>query len=226
MSEYLAEAYLAEERAKILAAALPHAAFDGWSESTLDRAVADAGLDPAPDPALGRRAFPRGAVDLLEFFIADADDRMLRELEARDLPSMRMRERITTAIRVRLEQNQAHREAVRRGLTLLALPQNGPLALKTLYRTVDAIWHAAGDRATDFNFYSKRAILAGVYSATLLYWLTDDSEGAAKTWVFLDRRIAEVMRFEKAKARAAGLRDRLPDPFRILRRARRARRAN
>ncbi len=210
--------YLTEERAKILAAALPHAAFDGWTEATLDRAVADAGLDPA----LGQRAFPGGAVDLLACFIADADDRMLRELEARDLAAMPVRARITTAIRVRLEQNQAHREAVRRALTLLALPQNGPLALKTLYRTVDAIWHAAGDRSTDFNFYSKRAILAGVYSATLLYWLNDDSDDAAKTWAFLDRRVAEVIRFEKAKARAAELRDRLPDPFRILRRMRRA----
>ncbi len=207
--------YMEAERAKLLAAALGHVPFDGWSEATLRHAAADAGLEES----VARRAFPRGPIDLVAYFVADADIRMLRELERLDLPSMRIRERITLAVRTRLEQNQAHREAVSRAVTLMGMPQYGALAVKSLYRTVDAMWHAAGDTSTDFNFYSKRAILAGVYSATLMYWLNDNSENFERTWAFLDRRIADVMRYEKVKGQVSKLRDRLPDPFRLLRRA-------
>src|SRR4029077_14179482 len=93
------------------------------------------------------------------------------------------------------------REAARRALALLALPLNAGLGLKLLYRTVDAMWYAAGDTSADFNFYTKRAILAGVYSSTLLYWLNDRAEGSEATWSFLDRRIDDVMKFEKFKDR-------------------------
>ncbi len=209
-------AHLAEARAQILQAALVHVPFDGWTHATLGKAVADAGLDPS----LGRRAFPGGAIDLVEYFIADADRRMLAALETLDLPSMPVRERIATAVRTRLAQNLGHREAVGRAIGLLARPTNGPRALKTLYRTVDAMWHAAGDRSTDYNFYSKRVLLAGVYSATLLHWLNDSSEGQENTRAFLDRRIADVMALERAKGRAARIKRRLPDPFRLWRRMR------
>ncbi len=210
-------AHLAEARAAILQAALVHVPFDGWTHVTLAAAVADAGLDPS----IGRRAFPGGAIDLVEYFIADADRRMLAALETLDLPSMPVRERIATAVRTRLAQNLGHREAVGRAIGLLARPTNGPRALKTLYRTVDAMWHAAGDRSTDYNFYTKRALLAGVYSATLLHWLNDSSKGQANTQGFLDRRIADIMRIERAKGRAAEIKRRLPDPFRLWRRMRR-----
>ena len=209
-------AHLARARAQILQAALVHVPFDGWTEATLCRAVADAGLDPS----IGRRALPGGAIDLVEYFIADADRRMLGALEVLELPSMPVRERIATAVRTRLAQNLVHREAVGRAISLLALPLNGPRALKTLYRTVDAMWHAAGDRSTDYNFYSKRVLLAGVYSATVLYWLNDQSDDQANTAAFVDRRIADVMRIEKAKGRAAAIKQRLPDPFRLWRRMR------
>ena len=127
------------------------------------------------------------------------------------------------AVRSRLERVQPHREAVRRGLAALALPQNTPLALKSLYRTVDAVWYGIGDTSTDWNFYSKRAILAGVYGATLLYWLDDRSEGQARTWDFLARRLDDAI----AVPRALGQRvDRLrkllsdaPSPFRRFDRA-------
>ena len=124
---------------------------------------------------------------------------------------------IATAIRVRLEQTAGHREAVRRALSLLAMPLNAGKGPALLWRTVDAIWYAAGDTATDFNYYTKRGLLAGVYSATLLCWLEDRSEGFATTWSFLDRRISEVMRVPQA---LSGLRKRLeglPTPFSFLR---------
>ncbi len=177
-------------REKLLQAALPHVPFDGWGSAALRAAARDLEVDPV----LAFNAFPGGAPELIEAFSAWADRRMLEALEKRDLEAMKVRERIAAGVRQRLELIEPQREAVRQGLSFLALPQHAPLALKCLYRTVDAIWYAAGDRATDYNFYTKRLLLSGVYSSTLLFWLNDDSEGRAETWAFLDRRIAEVLK--------------------------------
>jgi ubiquinone biosynthesis protein COQ9 len=130
-----------------------------------------------------------------------------------------VRDRVKTAVLTRLELAAPYREAVRRALALEALPQHAPRALKQLYRTVDAIWYAAGDTATDFNFYSKRMLLAGVYAATLLHWLDDRSENFAGTSAFLDRRLVDVMRIQQAKGKLGKLVEKLPNPFRHLRRA-------
>ena len=202
------------QQTEILLAVLGHVPFDGWGEASLLRGAADAGYDAAT----ARRLFPQGATDLIACHSRYADRRMLEELATRNLDAMKTRQRIAAAVRVRLEQNAAHREAIRRALSLLALPQNAALALRLLYRTVDAMWHAAGDTATDHNFYTKRGLLAGVYSATLMCWLNDNSDGFATTWAFLDRRIAEAMRIPRALAGIGGLAGRLPDPFQILRR--------
>lgn len=203
-------------REEILLAALPHVPFDGWGQAALNRGAQDAGHDSAT----ARRLFQGGATEMIACHSRYADRVMLEELERRDLDAMKVRERIIAGVRIRLEQNAAHREAVRRGLSVLALPQNAPLATRLLYRTVDAMWYAAGDTATDYNFYSKRALLAGVYSTTLLYWLNDRSEGYEATWAFLERRVADVLRVPKVMARAGRILDRLPDPFRLLRTAR------
>ncbi|HUN53080.1 MAG TPA: COQ9 family protein [Candidatus Sulfotelmatobacter sp.] len=206
--------HLEAEKRAILAAALPSVAFDGWSAETLRAATAAAGFEPS----MALRAFPSGAVGLLEFFIAEADRRMLDDLAAVDTGMLKLRERIATAIRLRLTAQAGHREAIRKGLSVLALPVHAGRALRGLYRTVDAIWYAAGDTSTDFNFYSKRLLLAGVYSATLLYWLDDKSEGQTATWNFLDRRIGDVMRIQKLRGRLGGLSANWPDPSRLFRR--------
>jgi len=204
-------------RRDILEAALTHVAFDGWTENLLIQAVADLGLDPS----YGRRAFSGGVTDLLAFFMAEADRCMLADLEAADLAELGVRARVALAIRLRFDAHIGHREAIRRALVVLSMPHHAPLAAKSLYRTVDAVWHGIGDRSVDFNFYSKRALLAGVYSTTLMRWLNDQSEGQQATWNFLDRRLADVMRIEKAKKRLGDIADRLPDPTGILRRIRR-----
>lgn len=178
-------------RARLLDAALPHIAFDGWSMTALRAAAHDLGVSEV----LARNAFPGGPAELIEAFSNEIDRRMLAGLEARDLTTMRIRDRIHAAVRVRLELLTPHREAVRRGLSFLALPLNAALGARCLYRTVDAMWHAAGDTSTDYNFYSKRLLLSGVYSSTLLFWLNDRSEGHAATWAFLDRRIDDALRF-------------------------------
>lgn len=207
-----------EMRDEILLAALSHVPFDGWGETALARGAEDAGYDTAT----AQRLFPGGAVAMITAHNRYADRIMLEELARRDLDAMKVRDRIITAVRVRLEQNAPHREAVRRGMTTLALPQNAAVATKLLYKTVDAMWYAAGDTSTDYNFYTKRMLLAGVYSTTLMCWLNDNSDEFSTTWTFLDRRVANVMKVPKVMARAGKVLGRLPDPFRLLRSARSA----
>lgn len=206
-----------KSRDDALEAALPHVPFDGWTATALRRGAKDAGRDPVE--AVG--AFPGGGADMVAHFSDMADRRMLAALADMDTASMRTPERVAAAVRVRLEQAESWREAVRCAVSYLALPLNLPLGAKLLYRTVDAIWRAAGDTATDWNWYSKRGLLAGVFSATVLYWLNDRSEGSVETWDFLDRRLRDVAAFSKA---TGGLRDRLkgfPRPYRPYRPGRR-----
>lgn len=188
---------LRETRDRIVVAALTHVPFDGWTRRALAAGVADAGLTPE----WTRRAFPRGVTDAVDHFAEYTDRHMLAALAGRDLGALRVRERIVAAVRVRLELNAPHREAIRRLLSHLALPHNAGAAMRFTYRTVDAIWRAAGDEATDFNFYTKRGLLAAVYGSVVLFWLADRSEGQADTWAFLERRIADAMAVPKLQAR-------------------------
>lgn len=199
-------------RARILDKALAHVPFDGWSEKALMAGAEDAGYEPA----MALDAFPGGVPDALDYAAERADAAMLEALEKLDLDKMRVRDRVATAVRTRLELSAPHREAVQRALAVLALPHNLPLAAKALWRTVDSIWYAAGDQATDFNYYTKRGLLAGVYSATLLYWLNDHSPEYADSWDFLERRLDEVMQVPKVLARAREALERLPSPFRLF----------
>ena len=208
-----------QTRRKLLEATVPHVAFDGWSDKALHAGAADIGLDQA----MARNAFPGGPAELIEAFSAETDRRMLVELEKRELNAMRVRDRIAAGVRIRLELLTPHREAVQRGLSFLAQPIHAPLAIKLLCRTVDAIWYAAGDTSTDYNFYTKRLLLSGVYSSTLLFWLNDRSEGFAETWGFLDRRIDEVLRFGGTFGKLVGRVLDLPDKV-FERRARGGRR--
>lgn len=179
----------------LLDAALMHVPFDGWTDTTFAAACQDADVDPG----LARALFPRGGVDLALAYHADGDARMVEKLKETDLSALRFRDRIATAIRFRLE--DADREAVQRGTTLFALPQHAADGAKAIWGTADTIWNALGDSSDDINWYTKRATLSGVYAATVLFWLGDDSPEAEATWAFLDRRIEDVMRIETAKAK-------------------------
>jgi ubiquinone biosynthesis protein COQ9 len=211
----------AADREALLTAVLDHVPFDGWSESAFQIGAKDAGI--SIERALN--AFPGGMAEVLAFYHESADRWMIEALLREPLADMKIREKIAKAVRLRLEQNFAHREAVRSGCSFLLMPQHAPLAAKLLYRTVDAIWYAIGDRSTDFNFYTKRGLLAAVYSATVLYWINDKSPNCASTWSFLDRRIAEVMQVPKAIAGLTKFAERLPDPTKVFRRRWRARNA-
>lgn len=181
-------------RERLVEAALPHVAFDGWGEATWRAALADSGIDPV----LAGVACPRHGVDLARGFHLLCDRRMAEALAARDLGSLRFSDRVALAVRLRLEA-AGEREAVRREMTLFSLPRHAAEGTGLVWGTADAIWRALGDRSEDLNWYSKRASLAGVFGATTLYWLGDESPGFEATWAFLDRRIAGVMRIEKVK---------------------------
>lgn len=192
--------HIADARAALLVAALPHVAFDGWTREAFEGAITDSGLDEG----LARAAAPRAGIDLAVAFHRAGDAAMVEALMAEDLSGLRFSERIEYAVRKRIEIAGQDREAVRRGVTLFALPVNAAEGAKLVWGTVDKIWATLGDTSTDYSWYSKRTILSGVYSATLLFWLGDESEGAEATWAFLTRRIAGVMQFEKVKAQIRG----------------------
>ena len=201
-----------QRKSDILAAMLPHVPFDGWSAIALTRAAEDLGIDSA----LVQLAFPGGPVEAIGYFAAQADEEMRRAIEAKAAENLKLRERITLAVRKRIGAVAPHRQAERRAVTLLALPIYAPDGFAILCRTVDSIWRAVGDRSTDFNYYTKRLTLAGVYSATLLYWLGDESEGYEATWDFLDRRINDVMMVEACKAEMGKPLAALPDIWGFL----------
>ena len=180
-----------------IAATLPNVAFDGWTQTALRRGLASIGV--AEDEA--GLLFPGGTLDMLEAFIDWADRRMEESAARLDLAEKRLHERVRAVIALRLAQNRPYKEAIRRAVALLALPSNAALAARCTARTIDAIWHAAGDQASDFTWYTKRAILTAVYAATLLYWLRDRDDEEA-TLAFLDRRLAGVGRIGAVRRRA------------------------
>jgi ubiquinone biosynthesis protein COQ9 len=195
----------------ILLAALPHVAFDGWSMAALSAGTADAGLT-ARDLLHG---FPAGVDDAIGHFSDWADRQAVYAIEAGDMAHLRTHERVAMGVWARLEAMGRWREAARKATAWLGSPRRAQLSARLLYRTCDAIWRAAGDRSTDFNFYTKRGLLAGVVASTMLYWLQDKSEGSQATSAFLDRRIAGVLTIGGQIGKARAMAERC-DPAAIL----------
>lgn len=220
-----AQAALQARRDAILVGMLPDVAFDGWTDASLRRGAQAADMPEQEAKA----AFPGGPVEAIRHFSDWADRGMLDELAKHDLSTMKVRDRITLAVRCRLELLTPHREAVRRASAMLSLPGNVGMGPRLMAATVDAAWRAAGDRSTDYNFYTKRLLLAGVVASTMLYWLDDRSDALADTWAFLDRRIANVMTIGKSIGTATSRLDKfspllnhLPSPARLARHLRQA----
>ena len=199
-------------KADILQVALADIAFEGFTDAVVNKAAQSAGIKPA-ELAL---AFPRGGIDLAIYFVRYGVDQMQAKLASLDIESMKIRERIKTAVQIRLEVDADHKEIARRAFNMLALPGNAKDASKCLAHTVDVMWRSTGDKSTDFNFYTKRATLAAVYSATRLFWLNDESTDAQDSWAFLDRRIDNVMQIEKGKAKFREFQEKLGNPLETL----------
>lgn len=177
-----------------------HAAFDGWRDAAVEMAAQEAGVDAD----IARLAFKGGAVAMIDAWFASIDRAMLDALPAGRLAAMSIRARIAALVEARLTLLKPDREALRRATAILAMPRNMARAAALGWRAADVMWRAAGDAATDYNHYTKRATLAAVYAATLMTFMDDDSDDHVETRAFLARRIEGVMRFEKAKARLTG----------------------
>ena len=179
------------------------AVFDGWTDDALNQAAALAGVDAA----VARLAFPGGAMDMIGAWIESTDARMQAHFADGHLGSLKIRDRIRTLLLFRLDAVAGMQEALRRALAIQAMPQNLARTLKAGWHSADLMWRLAGDTATDYNHYTKRALLCGIYTATLAVFVEDTSEGKAETRAFLDRRIEGVMKFEKAKAQLLAKRE-------------------
>jgi ubiquinone biosynthesis protein COQ9 len=190
------DAFDASRRA-VLEAVLRRASFDGWTIDVLNGAAKEAGIDRATVVA----AFPGGVADLLRFWSEENDVYMTARMTGPEFGAMRIREKVSVAIRARLDALRPHKEAARRAAATLALPFYAPIAAGLAWKTADAVWRGLGDKSADFNFYTKRAILTGVWTTTFARWLADDSPNEQATREFLDARIENVMQFEKLKAK-------------------------
>ncbi len=179
----------------LIDAALPHVAFDGWGPEAFKAAIEDCDIDPAE----ARLLCPRGAIDLAIGYHKLGDQQMIAALNAATLDGLRFRDKVAEAVRLRLAAVD-DKEAVRRGTTLFALPHMAPEGAKLIWGTADAVWTALGDTSDDVNWYTKRATLSAVYSSVILFWLGDDSIDEQATDAFIDRRIDDVMKFERVKA--------------------------
>jgi ubiquinone biosynthesis protein COQ9 len=188
---------LDELRPLLASAVAQDAGFDGWSVRALNTAATRIGVDPA----VARLAFPGGGAEMIDAWFAWIDVQMLQLVTSKALAKMKIREKISALVTARLTLLAPHKEALRRAQAILANPVNAKHTLQLGWRAADAMWRAAGDTATDYNHYTKRAIIGSVYGATLLVFVNDDSEGSSDTHAFLARRIEGIMRFEKAKAR-------------------------
>ena len=209
-------ANLADLRLLLAPAIADAAAFDGWSEAAVREAATAAGIDP--DAA--QFAFAGGAMDMIEAWVRSVDAAMQTALPANQIAALKIRERIRTLVQFRLDAILHQKEALRRALSIMALPQNAPRSLALGWSSADAMWRLAGDTATDYNHYTKRLTLGSIYAATLAVYVGDSSEDHADTKAFLDRRIEGIMKFEKAKAQLLRPREQLFSPARVLGRLR------
>jgi ubiquinone biosynthesis protein COQ9 len=194
---------LEQLRRKLALSVGENAVFDGWTKAAVDSAAQQLGIDPVQ----ARLAVPKTQAAMIDLYIQEVDRALEAYFTPERLSKLKIREKIRALVWRRLEIMGPAREAVRRGLAILAMPQNVPLALRISWRTADLMWRIAGDTSTDFNHYTKRMTLAAIYGSTLLVWLDDQSEGHGETARFLDRRIEDVMKFEKFKAQWRGSAD-------------------
>jgi ubiquinone biosynthesis protein COQ9 len=194
---------LEQLRRRLALAVGENAVFDGWTKQAVDSAAGQLGIDPVQ----ARLAFPKTQAGMIDCYVQEVDRALEAWFTPKRMAKMKIREKIRALVWHRLEIMGPAREAVRRGLAILAMPQNVPLALRIGWRTADRMWRIAGDTSTDFNHYTKRMTLGAVYGSTLLVWLDDQTEGWSEAAGFLDRRIDDVMKIEKFKAEWRGSSD-------------------
>jgi ubiquinone biosynthesis protein COQ9 len=200
-------------RDALMLATLRHVPFDGWSGRAIQAGAQELGLDAATADNL----LPGGPEEVMRLFHHWADREMLQRYAATPKDDLRTRDRAALALKLRLRACLPYREAVRQGVGFMAQPHHAVMATRLTWRTCDAVWHALGDTATDFNYYTKRGLLAAVYGAAVMYWLADKSENMAATEEFIDRRIADVMQVPRLMGELRKAAGRFPNPLKAVR---------
>ena len=207
-------------RVDILSAALSHVPFDGWTRKTLTTAVKDTDLPVGAEDLY----FPGGPLELIAYWAETGDKKALAKIENRGLENMRIRDKVTECVWIRLNEMQGQEQAARRAISRLSMPDAMGQGPQQLWKSADMIWRAIGDTSTDANYYSKRTILSGVIGSSIMAWLSDETEDKSKARAFLEARIDNVMQFEKAKFTLRKQRAKMPDPAGLLGRLRYGRR--
>ena len=190
----------AENKNKILTEFLKICVFEGWNDDSLKKAIINSGFEEKFTGII----FEKGCIDIADFFISQTNQKMLKKLKELDLDKMRVRDKIAKAVIINLEINNENKAALKKLVNFYSHPKRVVYAFKSCYKVVDLIWYEIGDKSTDFNFYTKRAILSKVYIRTLKYFIDDNSENNNKTLDFLDRQVERVMKFAAFKAQAKG----------------------
>ncbi len=201
-----------QARRQILDRALVIAAFDGWTAKTLRDAASQAKLPKGSDELY----FPDGPLELIGFWAEELNTHTEDTLKGLDLSVMKIRDKVTAGITARLEAIGGHEAAARRAAARLALPDALGQGPAQIWAAADTIWRAIGDVSTDANYYSKRAILSGVISSSLVAWLADSTADKHEARAFIDARIANVMQFEKAKWEIKKRAENWPNPIELL----------
>lgn len=201
-----------EDQEKLLNQSLVHVPFDGWGRKSLLEAAKDLGMETLA----ALNAFPGGEAEMIALYSDLADRQMIQDYRNLEVKPTRISSKIEIMVQLRLQRQQSNKEAVRAAAGVLMNPRNLALATRLLYNSVDCIWRELGDPATDFNFYTKRGILAAIYSATFFYWLEDKSDGQWETWRFLERRLQDLGHIPGIKTRYKNLQGRLPKPSLLL----------
>jgi ubiquinone biosynthesis protein COQ9 len=183
-----------QKHEKILNAVMQSLALEGWTSEAFDHGMRRAKASPKD----GCDLFPHGVDSVAEVFHEFVDETMLARIASKRMfRGMRVRDKITFGIRCRFEIMAPYRDAIKRFLLWSLHPKYFSQAFQRLWKTADRLWTAAGDQSTDYNYYTKRFLLIAVLKTTLAFWLQDKSKDHEKTWMFLDRRIADVMKIGK-----------------------------
>jgi ubiquinone biosynthesis protein COQ9 len=211
-----ADPTLDEVRAALAPIIARNAGFDGWSDTAVHAAADEAGVDRD----VAKLAFKDNAIDMIDAWIDSIDMELAHRLPAEKLAAMKIRDRITALLATRLDIMAPDRESLRRAMAIMAMPQNLVRSAKIGWRSADRMWRLAGDTASDFNHYTKRMTLSAVYASTLSVFVNDDSDNFADARAFLDRRIDNVMQFEKVKFQAKQRQEYVPSLSRFIGRLR------
>tara|TARA_B100000989_G_scaffold293709_1_gene271529 strand:+ start:750 stop:1490 length:741 start_codon:yes stop_codon:yes gene_type:complete len=190
-------------RIDLIRAMLTHVPFDGWTWEAMEQGALDIGFEKKKTPFLRvkifKGLFKNGSIDFIDIFSDIIDLEVIENYNLLETKPVKVSEKIKKIIMIRLNICQKYKEAIRSSISITAIPTNAKISLNTLYKTCNIMWRIAGDKSTDFSFYTRRITLAAVYTSTLLFWLNDNSNNNIETEFFLDRQLKNISKISSLK---------------------------